>query len=82
MFGWGRASGSAAVSKRPGLPRITSPELFAPQPTLLALPDAPLDLRGNPIESAVSDYRLDGRGTLYEGHAPGTSLPRLGAPGT
>lgn len=42
------------------------------------LPTAPrLDLYGNPIESAVGDYRTDPRGDLYERHAPDTAVLEL-----
>src|SRR3954462_2977226 len=37
-------------------------------------PDPRVDLNGNEIDEAVSDYRVDGRGELYERHAPDTAL--------
>jgi hypothetical protein len=39
-----------------------------------------VDLNGNEIDDAVGDYRIDGRGEMYERHAPDTALLRLGAP--
>jgi len=42
--------------------------------------DPRVDLNGNEIDDAVSDYRVDGRGELYERHAPDTALLHLGAP--
>jgi hypothetical protein len=39
-----------------------------------------VDLNGNEIDDAVSDYRVDGRGEMYERHAPDTALLHLGAP--
>jgi hypothetical protein len=42
--------------------------------------DPRVDLNGNEIDDAVSDYRVDGRGELYERHAPDTALLRLSAP--
>lgn len=39
-----------------------------------------VDLNGNEIDDAVSDYRIDGRGELYERHAPDTALLHLSAP--
>jgi hypothetical protein len=39
-----------------------------------------LDLNGNDIDPAVSDYRVDGRGEMYERHAPDTELLHLSAP--
>ena len=38
-----------------------------------------IDLNGNEINDAVGDYRVDGRGELYERHAPDTALPHLGS---
>ena len=40
-----------------------------------------LDLYGNPIESAVGDYRTDPRGDLYERHAPDTAMLELAPAG-
>src|SRR6185436_19420802 len=39
-----------------------------------------VDLNGNEIDDAVSDYRVDVRGEMYERHAPDTALLHLGAP--
>jgi hypothetical protein len=39
-----------------------------------------VDLNGNEIDDAVSDYRVDGRGDMYERHAPDTALIHLSAP--
>ena len=39
-----------------------------------------IDLNGNEIDDAVGDYRVDGRGEMYERHAPDTALLRLSAP--
>jgi hypothetical protein len=41
-----------------------------------------IDLYGNPIDRAVTDYRVDPRGALYERHAPDTAVLKLPAPGT
>ena len=38
------------------------------------------DLNGNEVDDAVSDYRVDGRGEMYERHAPDTALLRLSVP--
>jgi hypothetical protein len=46
-----------------------------------AMPVDRLDLFGNEVEGAVTDYRLDPRGEMYERHSPETEIPRLGAPG-
>jgi hypothetical protein len=43
-------------------------------------PASRVDLNGNEIDDAVGDYRVDLRGEMYEGHAPETALPHLGAP--
>lgn len=39
-----------------------------------------LDLFGNVIERAVSDYRIDFEGGTYEAHSPETAITRLSAP--
>ena len=39
-----------------------------------------VDLNGNEIDEAVSDYRVDGRGEMYERHSPDTALLHLGTP--
>ena len=39
-----------------------------------------VDRYGNPIESAIGDYRIDRRGELYERHSPDTAVLRLGVP--
>lgn len=44
-------------------------------------PATRLDLYGNPVESAVGDYRADPGGTLYERHAPDTALLDLAPAG-
>ena len=33
-----------------------------------------LDLYGNEVDDAVSDYRVDPRGDLYERHSPDTAM--------
>jgi len=40
-----------------------------------------VDLYGNEIEDAVSDYRQDLRGDTYEWHSPQTEVAKLGPPG-
>jgi hypothetical protein len=42
--------------------------------------DPRIDLSGNEVDDAVSDYRVDMRGEMYERHAPDTALLRLSAP--
>lgn len=39
-----------------------------------------VDVNGNEVNDAVSDYRVDREGAMYERHAPDTELPRLGPP--
>jgi hypothetical protein len=41
-----------------------------------------VDLYGNEISDAVGDYRVDGQGAIYEGHAPDTAVLKLGPAGT
>ena len=43
-------------------------------------PEPRVDLNGNEIDDAVIDYRVDGRGELYERHAPDTALLHLSSP--
>ena len=42
--------------------------------------DPRVDLNGNEVDDAVSDYRVDRRGEMYERHAPDTALLHLSAP--
>lgn len=39
-----------------------------------------IDRYGNEVERAVTDYRLDSHGDIYERHSPQTEVPRLGPP--
>jgi hypothetical protein len=39
-----------------------------------------VDLYGNEIESAISDYRVDFQGDLYEAHAPEVAVSELADP--
>jgi hypothetical protein len=41
-----------------------------------------VDRYGNPIETAIGDYRVDRRGEVYERHSPDTAVPHLGVPST
>jgi hypothetical protein len=38
------------------------------------------DLYGNEVSDAVTRYKLDDAGSLYEVHSPQTELPRLASP--
>jgi hypothetical protein len=38
------------------------------------------DLYGNEVRDAVTKYKLDETGSLYEVHSPQTELPRLASP--
>jgi hypothetical protein len=72
-------SEGAGLQQRAEMPRVR--EISAdvrPRPTSSG---PRLDLYGNPIDEAISDYRVDGRGDMYERHAPDTALLRLGSPG-
>ena len=81
------AAGShAALAERPPVlgdvvPATTIPiaewEATAPAPRM---PDR-IDLRGNPIDHAVGDYRVDPSGVTYETHSPDTASARLGPAG-
>jgi hypothetical protein len=39
-----------------------------------------VDVYGNEVEDAVSDYRIDPGGDVYENHAPDTEVARLTSP--
>ena len=47
---------------------------------LLRSAEPHVDVYGNEIEDAVSDYRIDPAGDVYERHSPETEVPRLGPP--
>ena len=38
------------------------------------------DLYGNEVEDAITDYRLDQGGVVYERHSPDIEVPRLRPP--
>lgn len=42
--------------------------------------DPRVDLYGNEVEPAVTDYRIDFQGDIYERHSPETAVTALGAP--
>jgi hypothetical protein len=44
------------------------------------MPDR-IDLRGNPIDHAIGDYRVDPQGGTYEAHSPNTVVARPGPSG-
>jgi len=79
------------------LPNSTNPSVsaFGPLPKAVGihvdLDDSPSDHRsesrrmdkyGNPIETAIGDYRIDPRGEMYERHSPDTAVTRLAVPKT
>lgn len=72
---------SKAISARTAYARTESPTVTG------RLQDIPrhvlqpqLDVYGNEIEDAITDYRIDTGGVVYERHAPDTEVPRLGPP--
>jgi hypothetical protein len=52
----------------------------APKPVVEYRAVPRMDLYGNPIEEAVTDYRIDPSGDVYERHAPDTAVLELSAP--
>ena len=56
---------------------------FEPLDTGAMAPQLPdrIDLRGNPIDHAVGDYRVDPSGETYETHSPDTTVARPGPAG-
>jgi len=76
------AGSHAATSQRPSASTDAMPaaaisfdnwDTRAPAPRM---PDR-IDLRGNPIDHAVGDYRVDPKGETYETHAPDAAIARL-----
>jgi hypothetical protein len=55
---------------------------MSPDPVdkLLRPTEPHVDVFGNEIEDAVTDYRIDSTGDVYERHSPETEVPRLGPP--
>ena len=62
-----------------GLASPAEEELLMPGAEELLEPK--IDLFGNAIDDAVTDYRLDERGDLYESHSPDTAILKLGPAG-
>jgi len=61
----------ASVTSHPGMDRLDSARQ-AVQPHL--------DVYGNEVDEAITDYRIDTGGLVYERHAPQTEVPHLGPP--
>ena len=61
------------------LPYPEAPEAFRRAPQLEVAED-PVDLYGNEVPRAHTQYRSDGAGGLYELHAPRVEIARLGSP--
>jgi len=61
----------ASVTSHTGMDRLGAPG-HGVQPHL--------DIYGNQIEEAITDYRIDTGGLVYERHAPDTEVPHLGPP--
>ena len=74
---------SSAVSE-PDRPRQTEGAQVEPDepPLPYRSETRRMDMYGNPIETAIGDYRIDQRGEMYERHSPDTAVPRLGVPST
>ena len=74
----GTVSEVAAERRQAPAPVSNTVPSFQPQER----PQRPrIDLYGNPIDKAVTDYRVDPRGELYEHHAPGTAVLKLPSAG-
>jgi hypothetical protein len=61
------------------LPYPESPDAFRPLPQR-DVPEQLLDMYGNEVAPAISEYLTDGAGSLYELHAPQVEIPRLASP--
>ena len=80
------AGSQAAIAQRPPAHNDVVPAAaipFADWETSTPSPRMPdrIDLRGNPIDHAVGDYRVDPSGVTYEAHSPDTTVARLGPAG-
>ena len=71
-----RALAPPGAGTAPALDDATYSEVFGAD----AAAPPRVDLYGNEIEDAVGDYRIDGRGDIYERHSPDTEVTQLGAP--
>lgn len=77
----------APLTASPALPPVHPPLTIAQEPRpaelLLSGPDelGRVDILGNVILDAVSDYRIDPSGEAYETHAPDVALTHLEPPG-
>ena len=71
---------SFAVGSTTATTEVPAP---ASEPEVWAAPPAAarVDLYGNEIEAAITEYHIDLRGELYERHAPQTALPEPKRPG-
>ena len=89
-YGAGPASMTPAEPGRPAAATLVTPSSSSLTVSLdaddrIVSPSAPysaprLDLYGNPVEDAVSDYRFDPGGDTYERHSPDTEVARLSPP--
>jgi hypothetical protein len=71
-----RASASLSATGHAASPAVDSEALQQ----LLKSAAPHLDVYGNEIEDAMTDYRIDPAGDIYERHSPETEVARLGPP--
>lgn len=79
---WSAGARAARAAQRP-IAAPTEPAAGQRQPISLRddLADpSRIDLYGNEVEPAVTEYRIDFQGDLYESHSPDTAITELGAP--
>ena len=72
------AATSAEITLAPETPRHQDSGATPVEPD--DPPEERVDLRGNDVENAVEDYRIDLGGTIYERHSPETMVAKLAAP--
>jgi len=92
---WMVLSRPAAAHRRPASPSVASSIVAGTSATgrasslslnsdalrqLLKSAEPHRDVYGNQIEDAITDYRIDSAGAVYERHSPETEVPRLGPP--
>lgn len=67
---------AAHVSHPPAASPAIAGQLDVPSPAV----QPHLDVYGNEIEDAITDYRIDRGGVVYERHSPDTEVAHLSPP--
>ena len=67
---------TAPAAYAPAASRAVADGTDEPDPALQPI----LDVYGNEIQDAITDYRIDTGGVMYEEHSPDTEVPHLSPP--